>query len=138
MPSRSLRPTAALISTAPCLMALLPVDDLHGPTYNASLRPRSLPSRSRPTHPRVDTPALRHCAATVLIQVDTDPTSNVIAFIRSAHYHSSTETLATPLLSRALNHSNRHTLVATQHLRIKALKAAKDLGPRPSYKIQTC
>jgi hypothetical protein len=73
MPTRSLRPTAASISTAPCLMALLPIDDLHGPTYRASLRPRSLPGRSRPTHPRVDIPALRHCAAAVLIQVDTDP-----------------------------------------------------------------
>jgi hypothetical protein len=54
-------------------MALLPVDDLHGPTYSASLRPRSLPGRSRPTHPRVDIPALRHRVAAVLIQVDTDP-----------------------------------------------------------------
>jgi hypothetical protein len=54
-------------------MTLLPVDDLHGPTYSASLWPRSLPGRFRPAQPKVDVPALRHCAAAVLIQVDTDP-----------------------------------------------------------------
>jgi hypothetical protein len=64
---------SAPLSTALCLMALLPVDDLHGPTYSASLRPRSLPGRSRLVHSRVDAPMLRHCAAAVLIQVDTDP-----------------------------------------------------------------
>jgi hypothetical protein len=73
MPSRSLQSTAAPLSTAPCLMALLSVDNLHGPTYSAPLRPRSIPGRFRPTQPRVDVPALRHCAAAVSIQVDKDP-----------------------------------------------------------------
>jgi hypothetical protein len=41
-------------------MALLPIDDLLGPTYNASLRPRRLLGRFRPTEPRVDAPVLRH------------------------------------------------------------------------------
>jgi hypothetical protein len=41
-------------------MSLLLVDDLRGPIYSASLRPCSLPGRSRPPHPRVDAPALRH------------------------------------------------------------------------------
>jgi hypothetical protein len=61
-----------------------------------------------------------------------------MAVLRSEYHHSNTETLATPLLSRALNHSIRHALVATQYLCIKASKATKDLGLRPSYKIQTC
>jgi hypothetical protein len=73
MPSRSLRPTTAPISTTPRLMALLPIDDLHGPTYSASLQPRSRLGRSRPTHTTVGIPALRHCAAVVLIQVNMDP-----------------------------------------------------------------
>jgi hypothetical protein len=73
MPSRSPRPTSAPLSMAPCLMALLLIDDLHGPTYSASLRPRSLLGRFRPAQPRVDVPALRQCPATLLIQVDTDP-----------------------------------------------------------------
>jgi hypothetical protein len=62
-PSRSLRPTAAPTSMAPCLMALLPVGDLRGPIYSASLRPLILSGRFRPPHPRVDVPALRHCAS---------------------------------------------------------------------------
>jgi hypothetical protein len=53
-------------------MVLLPVDDLLGPIYSASLRPCRLLGRFRPTKPRVDAPALRHCAAAVSIQVDTD------------------------------------------------------------------
>jgi hypothetical protein len=46
---------------APCLMALLPVDDLRGPIYSASLRPWRLSGQSRPLHLRVDAPVLRHC-----------------------------------------------------------------------------
>jgi hypothetical protein len=53
-------------------MALLPIDDLLGPTYSTLLRPRRLPGRFRPTKPRVDVPALHHYAAAVSIQVDTD------------------------------------------------------------------
>jgi hypothetical protein len=60
------------LSTAPCLMALLPADDLLGPVYSPSLRPRRLPGQFRPTQPRVDIPALRHCATAVSIQVNTD------------------------------------------------------------------
>jgi hypothetical protein len=52
-------------------MALLPVDYLLGPTYRASLRPRRLPSRFRPTQPRVDVPTLQNCAEAMSIQVDT-------------------------------------------------------------------
>jgi hypothetical protein len=52
-------------------MALLPIDDLLGPTYSASLRPHCLPGQFRPTHPRVDVPTLRHCVAVMSIQVDT-------------------------------------------------------------------
>jgi hypothetical protein len=70
-PSRSVRPTVAPISTALRLMAPLPVDDLLGPSYSALLRHRRLPGRFRPTLPRVEVPALRHCAAAVLIQVNT-------------------------------------------------------------------
>jgi hypothetical protein len=54
MPSRSPRPTLAPLSTALILMALLPVDDLLGPTSSTPLRPRRLPGRFRPTQPRVD------------------------------------------------------------------------------------
>jgi hypothetical protein len=43
----------------PCLVALLPVDDLVGPTYSASLRPHRLPGRFRPTQPRVDLQTVR-------------------------------------------------------------------------------
>jgi hypothetical protein len=53
-------------------MALLLVDDLFGPIYSISLRPHRLLGRFRPTEPRVDTPALRHCVAAVSIQVDID------------------------------------------------------------------
>jgi hypothetical protein len=63
MPSGSLRPTAAPISMAPCLMALLPVDDLCGPIYSASLRPLCPSGRFRPPNPRVDAPTLRHCVS---------------------------------------------------------------------------
>jgi hypothetical protein len=63
MPSGSLRSTTTPISTAPCLMALLPVDDLRGPVCSASLRPLCLSSRFRPPIPRVNTPALCHCAS---------------------------------------------------------------------------
>jgi hypothetical protein len=63
MPSWSLRPTEALISTTPRLMAPLPVDGLYGPIYSASLRPCHLSGRSRPLHFRVDSHALRHCAS---------------------------------------------------------------------------
>jgi hypothetical protein len=62
-PSRSLRPTTPPISTAPCLMALLPIGDLCGPIYSASLRPLSLSGQFRPPYPRVDVPALRHCTS---------------------------------------------------------------------------
>jgi hypothetical protein len=48
---------------------------------------------------------LRHRAATVLIQVNTDPTSDVMTFLRLSYHHNNTETLATPLQSRAPNHS---------------------------------
>jgi hypothetical protein len=44
-------------------MALLPVDDLCGPSYNASLRPRRLLGQSRPLRFRVDGLALRHCVS---------------------------------------------------------------------------
>jgi hypothetical protein len=50
------------ISMTLCLMALLPVDDLRGPMYSASLRPWCLLGRSRPLHLRADDPTLRHCA----------------------------------------------------------------------------
>jgi hypothetical protein len=62
----------APLSIALRLMALLPIDDLLGPTYNTSLRPRRLPGRFRPTQPRVDVPALCHCTAAVPKQVNTD------------------------------------------------------------------
>jgi hypothetical protein len=62
-PSRSLRPTAAPISTAPCLMSLLPVDDLCGPIFSGSLRPWCLTGRFRPLHLRVDDPMLCHCTS---------------------------------------------------------------------------
>jgi hypothetical protein len=44
-------------------MALLLVDDLRSPIYNASLWPWRLSGRSRPIHFRVDDPVLRHCAS---------------------------------------------------------------------------
>jgi hypothetical protein len=61
MPPGSLRPTTAPISTTPCLMALLPVDDLCGPIYITSLRPLCPSGRFRPPNPRVDAPTLHHC-----------------------------------------------------------------------------
>jgi hypothetical protein len=61
-----------------------------------------------------------------------------MAFLRSAYCRDNTENLAMPLLSRVPNHSNQHALVAIQHMCIKASKATKDLGLRPSSKVQTC
>jgi hypothetical protein len=61
------------LSTAPRLMALLPIDDLLGCTYSAPLRPHRLLGRFQPKQPRGDTPALCHYAAAVSIQVDIDP-----------------------------------------------------------------
>jgi hypothetical protein len=130
MPSRSLQPTVAPLSTAPCLMALLPIDDLHGPTYSSSLRPCSLSGRSQPAHPRVDVPALCHCAATVLIQVDIDPTSDVMTFLRLAYCHSSTEHAIAVSGAQSQQSTHISCYIALVH---KGSNATKDLGPRPSY-----
>jgi hypothetical protein len=44
-------------------MVILPIDDLNGPIYSASLQPWRLLGRSRPPHLRVDASALRQYAS---------------------------------------------------------------------------
>jgi hypothetical protein len=69
VPSRALQPTVAPISIAPCLMALLPIDNLCGSVYSASLRPWCLPRRFRPLHLRLTTPRCVTTQVAVATQV---------------------------------------------------------------------
>jgi hypothetical protein len=131
--SRLLRPTVAPLSTALRLMALLPVDGLCGPIYSASLRPRSPPGRSRPPHPRVDAPVLRHCASGHRSRSARTPTSNIMVFLWSAYCRGNTETLAMPLLSRVPNHRNRHT---SCYMELVRTSFESNKRPWPNAKLQ--
>jgi hypothetical protein len=119
-----------------CLMDLLPVDDLIGPIYSASLRPHRLLGRFRPTQPRVDVLALRHCATAVSIQVDMTLFVNRYDLPKVGVLPQPYRGLGHAIAAPAPNYSNRRTSVSIQHMCIKASKATKDLGPRPNYKIQ--
>jgi hypothetical protein len=115
------------------LMALLPIDDLHGPTYSASLRPRSRPSRSRPAHTWVGIP-VRHRAAAVLMQDDTDPIPDVMTFLRSAYRHKQCLDLGHAIaVSGAQSQHSTHISCYTPFVH-KSLESYK--RPWPKAKLQ--